>query len=226
MKSRIVLLIGALAIMFSIVAFAIPFARNEGFWVAYGFGLLAIISQLYFMQSAFRQGGSARSKVYGFPIARVGVAYLSVQFVASVIEMVCADWVPLWVYLVLDVIVLCLALAGCVAAEAARDEVVRQDADGAASTAAIIRLRAGIQVVLARCEDCSARTDVGCLAEALRFSDPVSHEETIPLEDRLLASMEDLSAATAHGDEERMLALTREMLVTVEERNTLCRLSK
>ncbi len=226
MKPRIVLLVGALAIMLSIIAFAIPFARNEGFWAAYGFGLLAIVSQLYFMRSAFRPGEPIKSKVYGFPIARVGVAYLFIQFVASVIEMACADWVPLWVYLVLDVIVLCLALAGCIATEAARDEVMRQDARRTANTTTIMRLRAGIQVALAQCEECSARTDIERLAEALRFSDPVSHEETIPLEERLLGSMEKLNAAVAHSDEGCMLALAREMLATVEERNALCRLSK
>ncbi|WP_251231292.1 hypothetical protein [Adlercreutzia aquisgranensis] len=226
MKPRLAILVVALAAVFSLIAFAIPFVRNEGFWVAYGFGLLAIVAQLYFMRSAFSQGDSAKSRVYGFPIARIGIVYLGVQFVASCVEMVCADWVPLWVYLVLDVVVLCLALAGCVATETAREEVVRQDARVAADTAAIMRLRAGAEALLAQRPGMAAESDIKRLAEALRFSDPVSHDSTTAIEQKLAASMADLRDAVTRGDEAQASKLAQGMSSDVEERNILCRLSK
>lgn len=51
------------------------------FWLSYLFALAALGAQIYVMQVAFSKGRDTRSKFCGFPIARIGVAYLSAQFV-------------------------------------------------------------------------------------------------------------------------------------------------
>ena len=76
-----------LLIVFSVIAFAAPFAKTGVFWMAYLFGVIAIAYQIYVFQISFNQGDDVKSKFYGFPIARVGVIYLAVQLVLSLIEM-------------------------------------------------------------------------------------------------------------------------------------------
>ena len=39
--------LAAILIAFNVAAFAIPFAKTAAFWIAYGFGTLAILFQVY-----------------------------------------------------------------------------------------------------------------------------------------------------------------------------------
>lgn len=227
MKVKTALAVIAVAAVFSLVAFAVPFMRNEGFWLAYGFGMIAIAAQLYFFQSAFfRPGTSAKSRVYGFPVARIGVIYLVVQFVVSVGEMLLAGQVPLWVYLVLNGAILAFVLVGGLAVETARGEVEKQDARGRADTSSMQKLRIEAEGLLSRCDDAALRQELSQLATALRFSDPVSCEATVLLEGGLAADMLTLRFAVVTGNIASASIVTQRMLANLKERNNLCRLSK
>ena len=72
--------------VFCVIAFAVPFARTKGFWLGFGFGLFAILFQLYIFRSAETVNGSAKSRFYGFPVARIGVVYLAAQLAVSLAE--------------------------------------------------------------------------------------------------------------------------------------------
>ena len=89
-STRSLVVIAIALVVFSVVAFAIPFAHTTAFWVAYGFGALAILFQLYIFKASHAGDGDAKSRFYGFPIARLGVYYLVAQLIVSVIEMALA----------------------------------------------------------------------------------------------------------------------------------------
>ena len=226
MRQSIVLVIVALAIVFSVVAFAVPFEWGVGFWLAYGFGMVAIGSQLYFLPSAFKRGGTPKSKVYGFPIARLGVIYLVVQLCLSIVAMLLGSMVPFWVWLIADAIVLLLALIGGVAVEEARTEVTRQDAAVAANIAAIEELRFEAQMIVARCANAEIRPIVERVSEALRFSDPVSNARTVMLEQRLASDLSLLCAAVSANDSAQAHVCAEKTLSDIGERNAMCRLGK
>ena len=65
-------------IIFSVISFAPPFHKAGVFWLAYIFGVIAIVYQIYVFKISFSQGDDVKSKFYGFPIARVGVIYLGI----------------------------------------------------------------------------------------------------------------------------------------------------
>ena len=80
-----------------------PFAKNGVFWLAYVFGVIAIAAQIYVYPKAF-EGESARSKFYGFPIAKLSTIYLIVQLILSILCMAISKVLPTWVPVVFIVL--------------------------------------------------------------------------------------------------------------------------
>ena len=220
------MLVAAGLVVFSLVSFAAPFESSGAFWAAYGFGLAAIVLQLYFLQSAFKPGASARSKVYGYPIARVGAIYLGAQMVVSVAEMAAASWVPLWVALILNAVLAVFGLAGCVGVELARDETIAQDVRRQDRTEVMGRLRMEASSLAARYGDSPAASALRRLSDELRFSDPVSNELTQPFEESLSCELADLRQALAVDDANRAAKIAENALWAVRERAAACRAGK
>ena len=52
-ETRGILLMAILFVVFSAIAFVIPFSKNGVFWIAYLFGVLAILFQIYIFKSSF-----------------------------------------------------------------------------------------------------------------------------------------------------------------------------
>lgn len=220
------LFVAVLAAVFSTVSFVVPSERGIAFWIAYAFGLLAVISQLYFFSSAFKRGDSPRSRVYGFPIARIGVIYLIAQLCLSIAEILLGSVAPFWSFLVADAVVLALALIGCVAVEEARGEVTRQDIAVAADTTTIKEFRLTAQMILARCTNEELESSVVRLVDALQFSDPVSSARTAPIEQKMSDDLSLIGRAVDADNVSQALVFIDQALLNIEQRNALCRLSK
>lgn len=61
-----------LAILISVIAFAVPTEKTASFWIAYIFTLVAILGQIYVWKQ-----GNRKSKFLGLPTLYVGSIYLA-----------------------------------------------------------------------------------------------------------------------------------------------------
>ena len=210
------------------VAFALPFPKTAVFAVSYLFSMVAILAQIYVIRAAFCQGEGVKSKFYGFPIARIGLIYLAAQVVLGFLFMALGLLfpLPLWLPLALYVVLLGAAAVGLVAADAAREEVVRQEVRAVKDVSLMRGLQAAVSALAGRCEDPALRRGVQDLAENLRFSDPVSSEALASAEAALSACVARLQQAVEDRRQEEALALCREADRILADRNQLCRLSK
>ncbi len=69
-----------------ILAFLIiPFNKNAASWISFVFTIISIISSLLVCGCAFKAKETLVSKIYGFPIFRVGVVYALVQLVVGIV---------------------------------------------------------------------------------------------------------------------------------------------
>ena len=110
-KIRFFAALAIVLVVYNVLAFAIPFPKNGCFWGAWVFGLVAILAQAAFLLLAFQHGDGAKSKFYGFPVARVGIAYLCVQLALSFLFMGLAFVkCPAWIPVVLSVILLAVGI--------------------------------------------------------------------------------------------------------------------
>ena len=223
---RGMIVLALLMIVFSAAAFVIPFARTAAFWIAYGFGVLALLFQLYVFKAAFSKDGSARSRFYGFPIARVGVIYLAVQLIVSFIEMALAKLLPVWVPLIVNLVLFAAAAIGCITVETMRDEIVRQDGQLKKDVSNMRELQSLSASLANQCADESLKPTLRKLADEFRFSDPVSSENTSELEADMRSRLGDIQQALIEGDAVGVKNLCARLTGTLTERNRICALNK
>ena len=224
-QMRIMMIIGIAFVVFTVIAFAAPFKMNAVFWVAYVFGVIAIAAQAYIQPKAF-QGEGARSKFYGFPIARVGVYYLIAQLIVSLVFMALAAFVPAWVVLIVSVLILAAAAVGLIATESVREEVERQDVKIKQEVGLMRSLQSKTAAMAGQCAGASYETPVKKLAEEFRFSDPVSGGHLAEAERELSAVIDLLQQAIVDGDRDSVEELCKKASLALAERNRLCKLGK
>ncbi|MBR3555004.1 MAG: hypothetical protein IKN89_03760 [Oscillospiraceae bacterium] len=213
-------------VLFCVLAFAIPFVHGAVFWLAFIFTIIAILAQLYIAKKAFANGEGARSKFYGFPIARVGFIYLVVQVLAGLVCMALGLVLPVWVAVVLFILILALAAIGFITVDAIRDEVERQDAVLKTNVTSMRTLQSKAAAIAAQCEDASLKSTLNAMSDKFRFSDPVSSAATEEAETGLAALMEELQTAVLDSDSEAASALAKRLEAALAERNRLCKLGK
>ena len=224
-KNRLLTIIAVLFVVYSVISFALPFNRTPVFWLSYAFGAVAVVVQIYVMKAAFANGNSLKSKFYGFPIANVGMLYMAVQIVLSLAIMALASTAPIWIPLVLDVVLLGAAIVGFFAVDTMREEVERQDVQMKKDTSVIRGLQMKVASISAMCEG-DAKVEVDKLAEALRYSDPVSSDALAAIEAKLEGCVSVLQQAAVNGDNAEVRKLCGETGMALAERNLLCQQNK
>ena len=218
--------LGVVLVVYNVLAFALPFPKTAVFAVSYLFTTIAILAQIYVIRTAFYRGEGVKSKFYGFPIAKLGVIYLAVQLIAGLVFMALGLIVPVWLPLALYVVLLGIAAAGFVAADAARDEVVRQEVKLEKDVSRMREFQAKGRALVALNKVSEAARPLEKLAEDLRFSDPVSSEALTEIEDQLAECLAQLQEAVSAQKTEQILSVCREAERILAERNQLCKLSK
>lgn len=225
-KFQTILILAISLLAYLVLAFAIPFAKTAVFWLALTFTLAAFGVQVYVLKLSFEKGKDARSKFYGFPIARIGIVYLIVQIVLSFLFMALAKVCPVWGAVVVFALLLAAAAVGVIAADAMRDEVERQDAQLKTDVAAMRALQSRAAALVSRCEDAELKADAQKLSDAFRYSDPMTNNTTRYAEHELSAGMDELERAVLDNDTESAKVLIKRAAAQLAERNRLCKLNK
>ena len=228
-KTRLYLTIVIIFVLFSVLAFAIPFEKNTVFWLSYGFGVLALAVQLIVQPHALDlDGHDVRSKFYGFPLTRIATAYLVVQLILSLTFMVLCKYVDVktWVPFVAYVLIFGISAIGFIAADAMKEEVERQDTVHKANVGTMRALQSKAVFVASQCEDAETKKTLDSFSEALRFSDPVSNAATADIEENLTGLLEELGSAVLDKDYPAAKTLCARASTLLADRNRMCKLNK
>ena len=209
-------------VLYNLIAFLIPFAHTAAFWISYGFTLAAFAVVCASIYIAFIKNPDAKSRFYGFPIARIGVLYGGAQLIVSLVVMAVAKWTPWWIPVLVYAIGLGAAVIGLVSAEAVVDEIKTQDVKLKDNTTMMRTLQSKISQIASQTDDAAMKA----LAEEFRYSDPVSSDAIADAEADLAAAVDQLQAAFVDGDNEAMAQLCRKATALLAERNRLCKLNK
>ena len=219
---RGVVVLGVLLVLYILIAFLIPFVHTATFWVSFVFTLIAFGVVAASIYIAFVKNPDAKSRFYGFPIAKIGVIYGAVQLAAGLVLMALAATVPAWIAVLVYAVALGAAVIGLVSAEAVVSEIHVQDAKLKNNVALMRSLQSKINQIAAQLED----KGIKALAEEFRYSDPVSSDALAEIERDLAAVVDELQAAVVDGDGEATDKLCRKAAATLAERNRLCKLNK
>lgn len=218
--------LGIVLVLYILVAFLIPFPKTGTFWLAFVFTLIAFAVMAYTIYLAFLKNPDAKSRFYGFPIAKIGVIYAVVQVVLSLIFMALGRWVPVWVTILICAIALGAALLGLISAEAVVEEIKVQDVKLKKDVSLMRGLQSKLSTLGDMCADVETADMVKKLAEDVRYSDPVSAESLSEIEQLLSMEIGALVDAVTESDYEAAKKWCRKATVSLTERNRLCKLNK
>lgn len=209
-------------IVYNLAVFIVPFAKTAVFWISWGFTLLAFCVVAAAIYIAFVKHPDAKSRFYGFPIARIGVIYGIAQLIVSIVFMALAIWIPWWVPVVVFAVGFAAAALGLISAEAVVEEIQQQDQKLKKDVSLMRSLQSKLGQMAAQCEEPAIQK----LAEEFRYSDPVSSEAIAEAEADLVAVVDELQKAVVDEDAQAIRQLCRRCGALLAERNRLCKLNK
>lgn len=218
--------LGVLLILYILIAFLIPFIHTATFWVSVLFTLIAFGVVAASMYIAFIKNPDARSKFYGFPIAKIGAMYGLVQLVAGLLFMALSQWMPVWAAVLVYAVALGTVVIGLISADTVVEEIRVQDVKLKKAVSLMRGLQSKLNQMASQCDDSDAAAAVKKFAEELRYSDPVSADALADIERDLSAAVDELQATVVDGDSAAIKQLCRRASAILAERNRLCKLNK
>lgn len=194
-SSKGYLILGILFVLVSVIAFAVPSAKNTPFWISYGFTVLAFAAQIAIWKAAFGRAESLKSKFLGFPVVHIGIVYLVVQIIDLAVFLFIPT-LPIW-----SAVVACAAIAGVsaicmITSTVGRNEIERVSAKVQEKTFYIKQLQADVELLASTETDTVIKSALKQLAEKIRYSDPMSNEQIADIEDRITVKVADLKSST------------------------------
>lgn len=209
-------------IAYNFAVFMIPCLKTPTFWVSWGFTLLAFLISGIAIYNSLLKNPDAKSRFYGFPIAKIAFVYLVIQVAVGGICMALGHITPWWLATVLDAIILALTVIGLVSSEAVVSEIKVQDDKLKKNVTLMRTLQSKVNQIAAQSDD----TALKALAEEFRYSDPASSDALAEIERDLSAVVDELQAAVIDGDHDAAKQLCRKVSTVLAERNRLCKLNK
>lgn len=223
---RAYMMVGMVFVVYTVIAFAVPFTKNTAFILSYLFSAVAIAVQVLVMKLAFSRGKDLKSRFYGFPVLRVGLIYLAVQLIFGLSVMTFSPVIPVWALLVAEIIILALALSGLIATDVMRDEIERQELRLKKDISAMRNLQMEAGTIAEQCVQPSLKKRLRTFAENLKYSDPVSCEASGQTENELANIVKEMQTAVLEEDYDGASLLAEKAEVVLSERNRICKMNK
>lgn len=212
-------ILGILFVILNIFAFAIPTLKTVTFWIAYTFTVIAFAAQIYIWKAAIGCKNTLKSKFLGFPVLHIGIIYLIVQLIIFALFLFFYR-LPAW-----SALVICAVIAGIfaictIAANTGRDEIEHVETKVQEKVFYIKSLQTDVELLANAETDSATKDELSKLAERIRFSDPMSHEQLSELEKQITVKVLELKAATAKTE------IIAELKLLLDERNRKCKMLK
>ena len=226
-KTTIIYLI--VLLIYNVLFWVIPFKHDSIFIGAYVLGTVAILAQVAVLFLANSGATSLKKKVYAFPIIRMGIIYLVVQLIISVafaITTTFVEGIPTWIIYVISAVILGIFTIFTLLTDTARDEIVKIEDEEERNTVQVKTFRINIDRILRRANDAELLKKLNKLSDIARYSDPVSSEELVEIEEEITEKITEIEYALRINNIESAKFLTEQAINLFEDRNDMCKTYK
>lgn len=219
---------GILLALFNIIAFVSPgWVGQEkytaSFWIGYVCITAAFIGQLACAYIAFKSE-NLNKLFYNIPLITVSFTGLIVSFVVGGLCMLISP-MPYWVGVVVCTVVLTITALSIVKASFAADTVSVLDEKVKSKTLFIKSLAADAECLMERANSEQTKSVCKKVYEAVRYSDPMSHDALVSIESQITIRFHALTEAVK-DDSDTVSAIAEEVILLIGERNKKCKLLK
>ena len=217
LKGYVILAI--LFVLVSVIAFAVPSAKTAAFWISYAFTVIAFAAQIIIWKAALGRTESLKSKFLGLPVVHIGIVYLVVQIIAFAVFLFIPA-LPIWSAVVTCVVIAGISAACMIASDVGRSEIERVSAKVREKAFYIKQLQVDVELLADAETDTATKSALTQLAEKIRYSDPMSDEQIVDIEERITEKIAELKAS---ADKAKII---NEINSLLDERNRKCKILK
>ncbi len=217
-------------VLFNIVCLLVPkymtgrIMPGSAYWICYFCINAAFLGQLACVWMAFK-ADSAQKMFYNLSLIVWGYCAVIGTGTVGLIGMMDIG-LPAWAGAVVCLAILAFYAIAVVKAKAAVEIVSSIDEKIQTKTRYIRSLTATAEGIMARAGDEEIRKAAKSVYEALRYSDPMSHEKLGGIENQIAGKLAGFSTAVAAGDGETVKNMAAELTVLISDRNRQCKLLK
>ncbi|SEU04941.1 hypothetical protein SAMN05443270_2793 [Lacrimispora sphenoides] len=223
-KGLSLVIVFILLAVYNLIAFVLPFNRGGMFWTGYVFSMAAILLTASVGFYAFGREG-LRSKVYGCTLLSLVWCYLIAQLIIGVLEMILAD-IPFQYGFVLNAVLFGACMIGLIATNIAKGEVERIDLKVKGNVFYIKSLQTDIENLVSKAPDKVTKKMLKNLAEAIRYSDPMSNPQLATIENKIESKIAGLTDAITTFDSSIIKSCCDELQQLISDRNRKCKTMK
>ena len=221
------LIIAIILVVYSVLVFVIPFTKMNmaTFVISYIASVIALLSQVYVAYIAFKGEDNLTSKVYGFPIIKLGYIYLGVQFALSILFYILGAFidVPVWICIILYVLVLGLAAVGLITTSTYKEAIEEIEVTKEDNKVFVKELRRDTLVYSSKIKDQTTKDLFDKFLDIVRYSDPVSNENLKEVEEEIKSKYEEIKVLVSHDN---YLVANKEienLIDLINRRNLMCK---
>ena len=162
---------------------------------------------------------------YNISLIRTSYIGLIVSFIVGGLCILISP-LPYWVGVIVCAIVLVANVLSVVKATVAIDEIERIDTKVKTKTFFIKSLTVDADTLMESAKSEAVKAECRKVYEAIRYSDPMSHDTLSSVESQITVKLAELSEAVKTDDANKVTAIANEIVVLVADRNKKCKLLK
>lgn len=227
---KYLLVVGIILVIYNLLVFIIPFKHinNLTFWLTWVFGLISILGQPIIAFIALKDSQSLKSKIYGWPIIKIGYVYLIVQLIICLLFFILGIFVNVatWIVVLLSIVLIGLISIGLIATDTYKEEIIKMEESAPLSTKFINNLKANSRSLLTKVDNSKLKAELQVLIDTINYSDPVSSDSSLEIEDEINRKFNDLKNDISNYNFDNVIDNIRELTSLVNERNEIVKINK
>ena len=200
---------------------------HEGiFWLSWFFMILAFAAMTFSGVVLGKNGMLMRDWLFGYPIVKHSTIYIIAELIASTLFIILEETVSFALAFGVQFLFLCcygVCAISCFLAKSTIEDVRNKVAQ---KTEFMKLLRVDAEMLVEKCQDPQLKAELQQLAEAIRFSDPMSSDALADIEREISFAVSECSRALDIGTLDKAGELCRRANFLLIERNKKCKVLK
>lgn len=198
--------------------------KNNVFWTSYIFICIAFVVQIVSMLLAF-QALEVEAVFFGIPLASLSLFYFFAAVFAGAVFMFFQQ-APFKLAVALQVIILAVYVIVAVITLLSRDAVQDVNDNIKVNVTAIKTMQADVEVLMSLVNDAALKNSIRKLSETIRYSDPMSNDAVVDIEDQIVQEISELRILCENGENAEAVQSCRQIELLFLQRNKLLKASK
>lgn len=174
---------GIVFAVYNLLVFLFLTPKTGVFWISYGFMVLSFLLQLVGMYLSFKEL-SVQAVFFGIPLAQFTLFYFFAELFMSIVFMIFQD-ITWKIPLVLQILLLAVYGVVAIVSVGARDAAVSAKEHVQKSAADMRMSTVDIEILRDAETDPELKTQLRRLAEAVKYSDPMTNEAVADVDARI-----------------------------------------